>query len=1599
MYKKIVGIFVVGLFLGASIIITPDMFVKKAKADDLTTGLVGYWSFDEGTGNIAHDSSGYGNEGTVYGGAEWVDGVSGKALSFDGVDNYINCGTGIPSFGGALPFTISAWIEWENDGVVVSRYDNYVEGEYFVKISDNGHIGFHREIPPWSFIGNSAVTKTEWHHIIARYDGNQMTIFLDSINDGSMISGESSSAPATPVIIGADLLYGTPHLSFKGLIDEIRIYNRALSEFEIETLYNMDNPLNQGLVGYWSFDEGSGTIAHDSSGYGNDGSIYGATWTNGVSGDALSFDGIDDYVEIVDANDLDLNKFSIHFWIKAPPRTTGYWGTVLVKGVEYTSENYGAFLGDGIGTDLNKIRYQFTKGGGCCENYKILDSLSDFADNSWHHFIGTYDGSNMKIYRDGILDCSLAMDITPDINDYKLTIGMRLDEYLSNSDFLNGIIDEVRIYNRALSESEIQQLYDQGVENKGNILVYSTTSTEGLYDKTFFDNDLTTILTNSGYSVTITDRITKPQITNSLLEDYDELWFLSSYPSLVAQLSQSEIDIILNFRNQGNGLLIMADHTASDQDYSDDANQISIPLGVTFYGTTDHGPNSAPIEPTFNSYPLFANVNIIAGDLTEGNMNVNNPAQVVATYQGDNLIAVLDDGNGRVVFDVSFTRLWDAGWLGYNWILTGDTPQYVRNIADWLSGSGGGNQPPNTPSYINPENHATDAYLDDCLIWTGGDPDSGDTVTYDIYFGTTSPPPLLVSDFSLTDYQLNTMEPITTYYWKIVAKDNHGATSTGPIWDFTTRCRKPMVTTNDATSIGDTTAMLNGNLDDMGGSSSCEVWFIYGPTTDYGSSTTHQTTIGSFSQSISDLSKSTTYHYRAVAKNNGGTTYGEDKEFTTTWYFIHITDTHLGRGLWTSGNTVDRYEFMLDKIRNLPEKPKFVVITGDLTDLGGWDSREYMDDFFNLADEYLWLKNPFIDYFWCYGNHDLLGDKWGASDDVYYPFTNLILIELNSGGNADYISFNLYIDELIPGIDWRPEGTGLSDSSLNYLRSLLNDQPRHNKIIFMHHPAVIDYEDEDDGWGDGCISDNRENFINYCETISVDLVLTGHLHESKNLYVNDFDKYSGDFLVYLNCITTDESGSYFDGSKISNPHRTMFITTGAAYNFKYRKIEVEDEKIKVYFEDSFSGYHEYSVEDTVKIIMNGPVYGLLDNSVKALDIYDNTTDYNNAYFRLHLYDKNGEHVGLNKNTGTMENNISGALYFNQPVINESSGKFYNWTQNQEIDFFHDENFEYHYKIDVLENIDVTLNREIHDQKQYGNESKLIYSNVIVNKGSTIMIFINNESMNPYILYIDDDNDGIFDRQINPSYFSNNPYIPLKPRGPTHGCINTTYTYSILTNKPNWNQKAYIVMDWGDGNFSNCSGPYDTGDTIELAHLWTKPGLYNIRVKTMNDELRQSNWSEPLIVNILYDLEVPIDIKPGSYPNSINVKSKGKVPVAILTNDTFDASFVDPNTIVFLDASLAHWALEDVDDDGDIDMILQFKTQELNFSMLVDEGDEYPYAYLTGETISGELFFGKDTVRLVGQTSYSMMDWISQHFPILGQLLQRFPFFEKILKQI
>ncbi|UCH72483.1 MAG: hypothetical protein JSW62_02745, partial [Thermoplasmatales archaeon] len=107
------------------------------------------------------------------------------------------------------------------------------------------------------------------------------------------------------------------------------------------------------------------------------------------------------------------------------------------------------------------------------------------------------------------------------------------------------------------------------------------------------------------------------------------------------------------------------------------------------------------------------------------------------------------------------------------------------------------NNPPFVPT--NPDPHSYTTGLDVVLQWTGGDPDPGDILTYDVFFGTTNPPPKVAGNQTASQYTPQHMEHGKTYYWRIISRDNHGAVTTGYLWQFTTEDKvnnPPFVPTN-----------------------------------------------------------------------------------------------------------------------------------------------------------------------------------------------------------------------------------------------------------------------------------------------------------------------------------------------------------------------------------------------------------------------------------------------------------------------------------------------------------------------------------------------------------------------------------------------------------------------------------------------------------------------------------------------------------------------------------------------------------------------------------------------------------------------------------
>jgi len=187
-------------------------------------GLVSYYKFD---GN-ASDSTG-GNDGTEVGNPTYAQGMHSQAIGLDGDGDYVNCGNNA-SFDITAAITISAWIK----GTFNNTLDRIIEKGYNWMLcrgyGDNAAfycLGFG------ILEGSVTVNDNQWHHIAGVYNGYHLVLYVDGVADGVKPASGSLKVSTANVYIG-----GNTSKSFNGLIDEVRIYSRALSAGEIRTLYS-----------------------------------------------------------------------------------------------------------------------------------------------------------------------------------------------------------------------------------------------------------------------------------------------------------------------------------------------------------------------------------------------------------------------------------------------------------------------------------------------------------------------------------------------------------------------------------------------------------------------------------------------------------------------------------------------------------------------------------------------------------------------------------------------------------------------------------------------------------------------------------------------------------------------------------------------------------------------------------------------------------------------------------------------------------------------------------------------------------------------------------------------------------------------------------------------------------------------------------------------------------------------------------------------------------------------------------------------------------------------------------------------------------------
>lgn len=402
-------------------------------------GLVGWYPFKNGSLN---DSSGVGNHGTNYGAVPAMDrfGRISNAYYFPGTNNYIDCGIGASiTFTNAM--TISAWIKPDTlAGRIISKRGSL--GGYEIDIAGS-NLRFGYNGYGYCTMNISAYVN-RWIYVVATFDGTYSRLYVNAAG---------SSPVATPLIISdtSHLCIGkaswTNLYPFKGSIDDVRLYNRALTDAEILAFYQ-EGGYDPTLIAYYPFTNG---ILLDGTGNGNNGSNHKASSIMdrfGNSNSAYEFRKTDtSYIDC--GNGASLNSVS-----------TGLTMSVWVN-----------LYADSIGRIISKTQYGVPTGGyemGVSQhqlyfgfnNTAYTSATASAYIRRWIHLVGTYDGSTVKLFLNGQLVSTFAYAATIGTSNNNMLIGAMANK--ADPGFFTGAIDDIRIYNRALSDAEITSLFTEG---------------------------------------------------------------------------------------------------------------------------------------------------------------------------------------------------------------------------------------------------------------------------------------------------------------------------------------------------------------------------------------------------------------------------------------------------------------------------------------------------------------------------------------------------------------------------------------------------------------------------------------------------------------------------------------------------------------------------------------------------------------------------------------------------------------------------------------------------------------------------------------------------------------------------------------------------------------------------------------------------------------------------------------------------------------------------------------------------------------------------------------------------------------------------------
>ena len=407
-----------------------------------------------GVGTVIYDLSGNGKTSYFTNGAFYQNYQKGVVL-VDGNNDYIST----PLFNLTSPITVSAWVKnIADDAPVFSasgagvNYGNNEVIHYFsgksILIAGNPTAGKYFQFPQLNL--------NQWSHLVMTRDAsNNMSVYLNGV--GSTSNTQSYSNTLQMNQIGRYSAF-TNIYNAKGSIGEVKIYNRALSASEVLQNYNAsrkkylpeENIVKNGLVlnidaANPSSYSGSGNNAFDSSGFGNTATLVNGTGFGTTGGGTFNFDGTNDYISMGTSSSVKPTQLSLACFFKI----NAIGAVHVIAGKQGTGSGAASYA---LVVQSGQLHFRISNSSGT--EYNASTAFSNTA--TYNYAIGTYDGSNLRLYLNGASVGNSSLSISIVYSDsYPLLMG-----YYANSIATNMNIGSMQLYNRALSATEVMQNFN-----------------------------------------------------------------------------------------------------------------------------------------------------------------------------------------------------------------------------------------------------------------------------------------------------------------------------------------------------------------------------------------------------------------------------------------------------------------------------------------------------------------------------------------------------------------------------------------------------------------------------------------------------------------------------------------------------------------------------------------------------------------------------------------------------------------------------------------------------------------------------------------------------------------------------------------------------------------------------------------------------------------------------------------------------------------------------------------------------------------------------------------------------------------------------------